>query len=313
MVFVPSSVLRASLTTPAVKGIKRALTAPQVTVEPPDNPDPDLLALVDDPFTSVADVADRLGHLESLLRERGDRRSVFLTVYALMTETTDAAIRDGVFDDVAWMRAYLIRFADYYRQAFAAFERGDLDAVPRPWQLAFGTALRGDALVVQDAFLGINAHINYDLALALTDVGVGATNEEKYADHRRVNEILARLVDAQQQVLTDVYAAGLADVDDSLGQLDERFSLFTLREGREQAWRVARLRSATRWQSLDAYSRWLLRVTATGGAHYILQPNLDPAVLRTLRAVEAGQERAVVDSVRDAVATVPRDTRGSES
>lgn len=304
----PTTLARASLTSPALRGVRHALTAPRVVVDPPDDPDPDLLALVEEPFASVDDVAERLGRLEHRLRERGDRRSVFLTVYVLMTETTETAIRGGEFTDPTWMRAYLVRFADYYREAFAAFERGDLGSVPRPWQLAFGTALRGEALVVQDAFLGINAHINYDLALALADVGVTPQHEDKYADHRRVDGILARLVDAQQRVLTDVYASGLADVDDTLGRLDERFSLFGLTAGREQAWRVACLRSATDWSPVERYTEWLLRTTATGGAHYVLQPTLDRALLRKLRALEAGREESVIDSVREAVATVPRDT-----
>ena len=313
MFSTPSTLARASLASPAVRGVRRALTAPRVVVDPPDEPAPELLALVDDPFTSVDDVADRLSRLETLLRERGDRRSVFLTVYALMTERTDAAIREGEFADPAWMREYLVTFADYYRRAFAAFERGELDAVPRPWQLSFGTALQGETLVVQDAFLGINAHINYDLALALSDVGLAPETGAKYADHRRVDGILGRLVDAQQEVLTEVYAAGLADVDDAFGRLDERFSLFGITEGREQAWRVARVRSAADWPWVERYTEWLLRTTATGGAHYVIQPNLDRALLRKLRALEAGRAESVVGSVREAVLRAPRDTPDSES
>jgi hypothetical protein len=50
-------------------------------------------------------------------------------------------------------------------------------------------------LVAQDVVLGINAHVNYDLALALSLVGVDPDRETKYADHCAVNDVLGRLVD----------------------------------------------------------------------------------------------------------------------
>ena len=136
-------------------------------------PDPAILPLIVDPFESVADAHDRLTTLEATFRERGDRRGAFLCVYARVTEAVGAAIGDGAFVDSEWVTDYLVTFADLYREALLAYETGDLVALPDPWQVAFETAERGDALVVQDVALGINAHVNYDLALALHRVGVG--------------------------------------------------------------------------------------------------------------------------------------------
>ncbi|SFR63480.1 hypothetical protein SAMN04488124_2906 [Halogeometricum limi] len=248
--------------------------------------DSELVELTDRPFESVADVRTRLDRLEERLRERNDRRAVFLTVYARMTREMQRGIEDGAFSDAAWMRAYVVSFAEYYRRAFSAFERGRFDAVPDPWRIAFGTAVTGDNLVVQDAFLGINAHINYDLALALCDVRIDPDRRGKYADHVGVDDVLLRLVDAQQDALTELYAPGIADVDAALGRFDETVSYHALTEGRIQAWRIAVVLTDFEWLPVERYARWTLRATAVGGASLVRSPGLDPTVLRALRRVE---------------------------
>jgi hypothetical protein len=254
--------------------------------DPPGDPDPALVEVVDRPFESVREVADRLSRLEERLRERSDRRAVFLTIYVRMTRDVREGIERGRFADPDWMRRYLVTFADYYRRAFLAFERGNVGRVPDPWRVAFGTAVRGDALVVQDALLGVNAHINYDLALALRDVGIDPDRGQKYADHRAINGILARLVDAQQEALSELYAAGIDDVDAAFGRLDEAFALLSMTEGREQAWRVAVVLTDAGWPPVASYARWVLRATATGCAFFVLGPRIDASLRELLRRVE---------------------------
>lgn len=248
--------------------------------------DPKLIELTEQSFDSVTDAYIRLKRLEAALRERGDRRAIFLTIYTRMTREVQRGLSNEVFSDVSWMRAYTISFANYYRRAFLAFEHGDFGAVPAPWRIAFRTAITGENLVVQDAFLGINAHINYDLALTLLDVGLDPNRSGKYRDHTIINSVLARLVDIQQDALADLYAPGITRVDEVLGRLDEQFSHLTLREGREQAWRVATVTTDFDWPVVKTYAQWVLRATATGGALIIRSPSLDPTVHQALQRVE---------------------------
>lgn len=251
--------------------------------------DPELLDPVADPFKSVDDVGDRLRELEARLVECGDRRSVFLTVYTEMTAHTGRAIEGDEFHDPEWMRGYLVQFAEYYRRAFVAFERGSFAAVPDPWLVAFGTAVRDDALVVQDAFLGINAHIVYDLALTLSDVGLDPDRDAKYVDHRRIDGILARLVAVQRELLAERYAPGLSRVGATMAGLDERWSASTLRGARETAWRAAVVRSDARLGPVESATDWLLSRTATGGASLLLSPRISPSTMRALHDVEDDQ------------------------
>jgi hypothetical protein len=266
---------------------------------PDHDPDPALVDRLTRPFDTVDDAFERLRDLEIRLRVAGDRRAVFLTVYTRMTAAVRAAIDDGRFADPAWMRRYTVTFADYYRRAFLAFERGE-EAVPAPWRVAFGTALAGDALVAQDAFLGVNAHINYDLALTLRDLGIDPARRRKRADHDRIDAVLADLVDAQQAALADLYAPGLSAVDATLGRFDEALSLVSMTEGRAWAWRTAVALTDVDPAPARAAVRWLHRMAATGSAHVVRSPPVDPAVLAALRRAE--RDRFSLEDALDTLA-----------
>ncbi|KAB1197275.1 MULTISPECIES: DUF5995 family protein [Haloferax] len=260
---------------------------PSLSAVRPD-PSSEILRLVEAPFRDVADAHDRLVALESLLYERGDRRAAFLTIYARVTAEVDAGLEDEEFADSAWVAAYLVTFADHYRRAFYAFERGRFEAVPDPWRLAFETALSGHSLVTQDVLLGINAHVNYDLALALSEVGIDPDRRAKYEDHCRINHVLQRLVDEEQDLIAERYADGVADIDESLGRLDETLSFFTLREGRRNAWRGAVALTDGRYEPVKRAVRWFLRSVTMGAGHFILAPTANATLRDRLERVENG-------------------------
>ena len=241
-----------------------------------EGPDPALLDIVSTPFASVADVDERLARTESYLRERGDRRAVFLTVYSRMTATVRDAIDDGAFIDSEWAASYLVAFAERYRRALAAFERRAFASLPRPWLIAFVAAARGETLVAQDALLGINAHITYDLTYALGDVGIDPDRDAKRADHDRINAILARLVQTAQDALVEAYAAvGIAGIDRLLDPLDDRLALLGLKGVREFAWRNAVLRADLPAWAGEPYVDWRTETVAAGAAAVVLAPDVD--------------------------------------
>ncbi|MFB6123572.1 MAG: DUF5995 family protein [Haloferacaceae archaeon] len=246
----------------------------------------DVADLITDPYTSVADVRDRLDALETRFREHDDRRAVFLTVYVAVTERVQDRIRADEFRNPEWVADYLVTFADYYRRALLAYERENFDAVPKPWLLAFDTALEGRALVVQDALLGINAHVVHDLALAVHDVGIDPNRAGKHADHVAVNDVLRELVDVEQRLLADHYAPGLAELDAAAGRIDEALASLSLEEGREFAWHGAVALTDLRTSIADRIVRWLLDAVATGNGRTIVATTDSPLFAR-LRELEA--------------------------
>lgn len=239
------------------------------------------------PFESLEEVRNALQQAEKLFRAAGDRRSVFLTIYVEMTTAVIRGIETGAFQDPAWASTYLIEFANWYRKALLDFQQGNIDTVPQPWRLAFSASASGHTLIIQDLLLGVNAHINYDLAYTLYEIGIDPGRPKKLQDHNHINRILGSLVDTAQSIIFEMYAtAGLADIDISLGQFDEWFTLFSLTEARHLAWRNATSLMDSQWRLRRQYTDWKINAFATGAAYFILAPNTDRSVLWHLRNIE---------------------------
>lgn len=269
------------------------LPAHAPTIERPEAPDSGLVALLEEPFTTVHEVLETLAETEMRLRAVDDRRAVFLTVYTRMTEQVQADLDAGGFQDPEWVADYLVSFANAYRRAFVAYERGDVEDVPAPWRVAFDAALAGDTLVLQDALLGVNAHINYDLAYTLDEVGIDPERRTKHADHEHVDAILADLVDAVQRTLVDVYdAIGVPSADAIMGDLDEQVMLLGLTEGRAFAWANAVLLADLHSPYTRRFVDWRLRTVSLGAAHLIRGASVDDRTRRQVRRLETDADAA---------------------
>jgi hypothetical protein len=111
--------------------------------------------------------------------------------FALLYLRTTEAMRDandaGEFSDPQfWDQVVIPTFANYYLDAYAAWKRGDDNDVDSAWRIAFGT--EPERLnCTQMLYLGINAHINNDLAFMIEQVGP----RYLYPDHKHVDDVLA--------------------------------------------------------------------------------------------------------------------------
>lgn len=156
-----------------------------------------------------------------------DRRAIFLDCYSRMTANMLSAISAGTFTDRSRAASLLSRFAKYYFDALAAWD-DDPRRTPAPWRLAFDAARVPSTWATRDLLLGVNAHINHDLAFVVREsVGdrwEGMDADERQAAHddfARVNDVIAATVDeVQEQVLAPfnylqkVIAVGMGSADE---------------------------------------------------------------------------------------------------
>src|SRR5262245_22808057 len=123
-------------------------------------------------YESLDDAVQSLAALEQVLRDRHDRRAIFVTAYLSITRAIEQGVASGLFHDNAWVSRYAVCFANLYRKALLSYELNDVASLPKAWRIAFDTSKNAGALAIQDLFLGVNAHINHDLALALVEVAI---------------------------------------------------------------------------------------------------------------------------------------------
>lgn len=246
----------------------------------------DLSSLLAHEYRSSWHAYDQLSCLETHFRSAHDRRAVFLSVYALTTRRIAEAVDAGFFEDNSWVAEYQTRFANYYRQALLDYENGHRDRVPRAWLAAFDSASSGQTLILQDALLGMNAHINFDLAYAVRDVQLGPDRARRYRDHTRINDVLLRIMDEVQAALGELYGPGMAELDHAFGHVDEEIFGGGIVMARQLAWQHAEWLAAGHWWWQRQWMDWWMDETSGGMAGMLLGVSLDPEIRDELRRRE---------------------------
>lgn len=190
-------------------------------------------------------VTDRMQSLVQQWETASDRRAIFLDCYTLMTRNMLKAIETGEFNDPKWVNALLQRFAEYYFEALDAYEQNATQA-PAVWRITHNAAREPSTMVLQNLLLGINAHINYDLVLTLTEMLepewvelTEAGREIRYFDHCHVNDIIGQTVDAVQDNVVEHWRPAMDILDKLLGPLDEWMTSQLIRFWREEVWKHA--------------------------------------------------------------------------
>ena len=211
---------------------------------------------------SFDDVLARFDTEIATARAQAGRWGYFACLYRAVTIRVREGCQQGAFEDPARMERLVGRFAEMY---FDALNRWRMGIRPtRAWKVAFETASKPGLLVLQHMALGINAHVNVDLAVATAFVAGEQPISGLKADFDAINERLASLIDEIEGALAtkDKLIAG-ADV--VLGRLDERFANFSLRRARDEAWMAARLLSSAKPALHEAIVRLLDRRAALLG------------------------------------------------
>jgi len=245
-------------------------------------------------FTDLGEVAVCLERVEAFCLPRRDRRGVFATAYLQITRAIEKEILAGGFHDPAWVARYLISFGNLYRRALLSCEIGaPAGSVPKAWRIAFDAARDGTGLVIQHLVLGINAHINHDLAIALYEVGIDPQRQRKYEDHTRVNEVLEATTERLKSQVSTLYAPLLQRVDWLAGTLDDDLTRFSIPKARDHAWSFAVAIAGARTDAERTLLRRALDDQAAVMARLILAPvTRHPTLLDAVKKAERADKAA---------------------
>ena len=222
------------------------------------------------------------------LRAVGAPRAAFPDVYAVITRNVVTACREGRFGEPAWVFRLAGRFGELYLAALAPSVRG-AQAPSGAWRAAFA-ARRGPSLPTLEAFLGINAHINVDLAQGIAaniaDLG-GASDPARMAryrrDHDAVNEILRESMPeilARLAVVHGCQLARLARIDPRVQRAVSVAVLALLADWRDRVWddMMVLLTAPTPTAAAAQIARMDLRATLGARALTAVLTRPEPAV-----------------------------------
>ncbi len=201
-------------------------------------------------MTRIDALLYRMDSLLDSMERAGDARRYFLGVYRRTTQAVADELAAGGFLDADWVERWDVVFADLYLRAGEAWERGE--SPPEPWRVAFAAARDERLPPLRHVLLGMNAHINYDLPLALLDViddagfADPALVARRHRDHAHIDAVLVRRVSAEDEAAS----AASRRPDGLPGRikrlLERRATQRFLREARAKVWANTRLMAAAR-------------------------------------------------------------------
>jgi hypothetical protein len=195
--------------------------------------------LFDHPKT-IGEVITRLQNVQSILDDLPPSRSnnrvaAFNTLYLRITQRIEAALRSGVTSP-DFLEMLDVEFAKRYFDALDRWNQDD-EATPDVWEVLFKRACEERLSTLVAAMLGVNAHINHDLSLALiaTWNGLGAPTDEDpiHPDYLLVNDIFYEEIPRLRQSFSTEWQLA---IDGFVGPLDDWSQRLLVTVTRAHAW-----------------------------------------------------------------------------
>lgn len=191
------------------------------------------------PAREADDVADVISVLDDVVdwaMEEASPLGYFAALYRDVTIAVRDGIEEGFFDDGDRMARLDVVFANRYLAALDARARGA--APTSSWQVAFDAADATTVMVLQHLLVGISAHINLDLGIAVAATAGPDGVAPLRRDFDRINAILASMMVRSQRALATI-SPWLGALDTFGGRTDDAVVRFSIEVARRQAWTFA--------------------------------------------------------------------------
>lgn len=177
------------------------------------------------PAASIDEVITRLDAIIDRATVERDRLGFFAVLYRTVTSAVKLGIAAGRFEDGARMERLDVVFANRYLEAFEAHKSGGTPA--DSWRVAFAAGQSRRAVIMQHLLLGMNAHINLDLAIAAAEVCPGDAITTLERDFHEINTVLSTLeADVEREVCAlSPWIDRLDHIDPRAGRVIANFSI----------------------------------------------------------------------------------------
>jgi hypothetical protein len=165
-----------------------------------------------------------------------NRAGYFAALYHKVTCRVKQGIQTKEFENGARMEQFDVVFANRYLAAYDQWINKEHAQLSPSWQVAFEMVEKSSVLVLQHLLIGMNAHINLDLGVAVTVVAKeqNLPLADMKNDFNTINTILASLtyqvVSELDRISPLLSLAGMHSKNDSL------FIQFAMDNARDGAW-----------------------------------------------------------------------------
>lgn len=197
-----------------------------------------------DPVTTVDQALERMQQITSDIeacqpRGAADGVACFNYLYTTITQRVRDGISKGYFQDAEFLTQLDISFANRYFNALRA-SVVDESTVPRSWDVLIERRSDDRIQSIQFAMAGVNAHVNFDLALAVIETCKAIRRDPnsgtQHSDYQKVNQIFAEEMQTLRQHFENECARA---IDGAASGVLNLVGDWSVEAARDAAWEVA--------------------------------------------------------------------------
>jgi Family of unknown function (DUF5995) len=245
-------------------------------------------------MTTIQQVLNRLDEIIISCENAPSRQGYFAVLYRRMTLAVQQGLQQKSFADAARMERLDVIFAKRYIDAFDAWQNNQ--PVTKGWHAAF-TACNERLTVIQHLILGVNTHINLDLAIATAEACPGIAITEMQADFDLINDTISSLVGEVQDKLTKVWWP-LRFIRNITNNQHDAVINFSIVAARKAAWAsavaLANIEGDTRTNYINGIDN-----TVTSLANGIIKPGfMINLLLKLVRLFEYSDVKRVIQLIK---------------
>ena len=222
------------------------------------------------PVDSIDEVIDRLEQIQAYAeaqepRGQHDGVACFSYLYHRITKRVLEGIGSGRFDDCQFVNLLDVVFANRYLAALRASVLSP-DDVPDAWAVLFQRRSHRHVTGLQFAAAGVNAHVNFDLAVAVADtctqLGAAPDRGAKHQSYQEINAIFAE----EMQSLREHFESTWERLIDRivLGRVVNKMDDWIVVATRDVAWEAAEHLWSLRQEGKDEAS-FIARIDGLAG------------------------------------------------
>ncbi|QEC67363.1 hypothetical protein FRZ67_08665 [Panacibacter ginsenosidivorans] len=248
---------------------------------------------------TINDVVIRLDATVQQCIHTKNRAGYFAALYKRMTAAVAEGIQQHAFEDGPRMERLDVIFAKRYTDAYDAYYSGK--PCSSSWKLVFDCCNNNNLTVIQHLLLGINTHINLDLAVAAALTCPGNSINALQHDFNKINDVINSLVDDVQESLCRVWWPMRMITKIANGR-QEAVLNFSIDKARDASWASALLLAGMTAEQQQVYVQQMDIVVQRLGTGIESPGILSHYLLQTIRAIEYDDVAQVINIIDTTVA-----------